>query len=158
MGLSILEETRGEEIREHLALCPACSERLQDEEEVRTRAQALLRVPDVEVGSMPAFEDLRARAEVQALGEAEVEALGEAEVGSRTTRRGLLKGLPLAWAATIVLALGVGWMGGKLQQSMPNDFSVSYRKQIRRSCLLRTFEPLLGCRNRRATRLRQSIR
>ena len=74
---------------------------------------------------MPAFEELRARAEVQAPGKAGVEAPGKAGVGSRTTRRGLLKGLPLAWAATIVLALGVGWMGGKLQQSMPADFSVS---------------------------------
>ena len=41
-ALDLIEETRGEEIREHLSLCPACSERLQDEEEVRTRAQALL--------------------------------------------------------------------------------------------------------------------
>ncbi len=123
-ALDLIEETRGEEIREHLTLCSACSERFQDEEELRTRAQALLGVPAVEVGAMPAFEELRARAEVEALSRAEVVAPGKAGVGSRTTRRGLLKGLPLAWAATIVLALGVGWMGGKFQQSMPNGFSV----------------------------------
>ena len=32
----------------------------------------------------------------------------------------MLRGLPLAWAATIVLALGVGWMGAQISSTLPS--------------------------------------
>lgn len=35
-------------------------------------------------------------------------------------RRRPFRGMPLAWAATVVLALGVGWMGGQLRMEVPS--------------------------------------
>jgi hypothetical protein len=118
-ALDLLDESRGEDIREHLTHCPVCRERLQDEEQLRTRAQELLRDPPVEAGPLPAFEELRARADLGV-----PEGISEGEESEPPTKyRGPLQGLPLAWAATIVLALGVGWMGGQVNRFMPAGFS-----------------------------------
>jgi anti-sigma factor RsiW len=108
-ALDHLTGGRGDEVREHLETCSACRERLQDEEGIRERAQGLLDLSVPGEIPLPSFEELRARAE----------ASGDSGSGQRATppRRGLLRGVPLAWAATVVLALGVGWMGGQLWES-----------------------------------------
>jgi anti-sigma factor RsiW len=116
-GLDLLPDERGEEVRKHLSDCAACRERLQDEEAVRSRAQEILAEGLPSDLDIPSFEELRERAE--ALKEAEER---EATGGGQTVRyRGPLRGVPLAWAATIVLALGVGWMGGELWRGLPSD-------------------------------------
>ena len=117
-ALDLLPEGRGEEVREHISNCPACRERLQDEEAVRSKSQLLLGDPDLSGVSLPTFEELRERAE----------ALGptppvphEVEEENKARYRGPLRGLPLAWAATLVLATGVGWMGGQVWRGLPSE-------------------------------------
>lgn len=102
---------RGEEVREHLDACGACRERLEDEREVRSRTEDLLALAAPEERPAPSFEDIRARAET-------------AEAGRRSAppparARGLFRGVHLGWAATVILALGVGWMGGQIWQAAP---------------------------------------
>jgi hypothetical protein len=110
-ALSHLPEGRGDEVRRHLEECSVCRERLRDEEELRAQARELLAGADLEEVPLPPFEELRARAAA-----AEDSQTPE---GSPPRRRGPLLQFPLAWAATVVLALGVGWMGGELWRSGP---------------------------------------
>ncbi len=114
-ALDLLPQGRGDEIREHLSRCATCRERLQDEEEIRDQAQSLLAGSAPATGEIPSFEEIRALAEGREA--AESQKPGPA-LGSVHTR-GPLRGLPLAWAATVVLALGVGWMGGEVWRSLP---------------------------------------
>jgi anti-sigma factor RsiW len=116
-ALDLLPEGRGDEVRQHLEACPVCSERLQDEERVREQAQSLLGSSAPEEVALPPFEELRARAE--AAGSAQGQ---DSEAGEGAVRyRGPLRGTPLAWAATVVLALGVGWMGGEVWRGVTVD-------------------------------------
>jgi hypothetical protein len=125
-ALDLLPEGRGDEIREHLSQCPACRERMQDEEEIRDRSSGIMAGLQLRDLELPTFEELRERAAAPEPGAPEG---GVVAPGARTVRlgggvreeaparyRGPLKGVPLAWAATIVLALGVGWMGGQVWQ------------------------------------------
>jgi len=79
-------------IRNHLDGCPACVERLEEERRIRSAAGAILdlAVPSVEI---PSFEELRAYV--------------------RATRPaaspGALRLYRLGWAASVMLALGVGY-------------------------------------------------
>ena len=117
-ALGLLPEGRGEEVREHLSNCPACRERLQDEEAVRSKAQILLGDPDLSGVSLSTFEELRERAE--ALGSTPP-VPHEVDKETKARYRGPLRGLPLAWAATLVLAMGVGWMGGQVWRGLPSE-------------------------------------
>lgn len=90
-----LDEYGAEEaarVRGHLDACADCSARLAEEARVREEAGAVLAgaVPEVE---LPPFEELRALA------------------GARGhARRGLDRLQRLGWAASVVLALGTGWL------------------------------------------------
>ncbi|MGD2121357.1 MAG: hypothetical protein PVJ76_06420 [Gemmatimonadota bacterium] len=106
-GLDLLPDGRGEEIRNHIAECPVCRERLQDEEAIRSRAESILEAPNLSETTLPTFEELRERAEAPL-------PQPSRDREERRHYRGPLRGLPLAWAATIVLALGVGWMGSEV--------------------------------------------
>jgi hypothetical protein len=110
-ALDDLAEERGREISAHLEDCAVCRERLRDEEEVRSRAQGFLDEAAPSVGPLPSFESIRARA----AGPEQ----SRTRDRNRTHFRGPLRGMPLAWAATVVLALGVGWMGGEIWDSRP---------------------------------------
>jgi anti-sigma factor RsiW len=112
-ALGHLPDGRGDEVRHHLGECSVCRERLRDEEEIRSQAQEMLALAAPEEVPLPSFEDLRARAD----------AAGHPEVGEKAPAhpRGPLRGMPLAWAATVVLALGVGWMGGEIWRTMPQE-------------------------------------
>ncbi|MDA0328696.1 MAG: zf-HC2 domain-containing protein [Gemmatimonadetes bacterium] len=89
-----------ERVREHLDGCAECAARLAVERSIRSDAAAMLGLaaPDVE---MPSFEELRAYV--------------------RTTRppqqAASVRIYRLGWAASVVLALGAGWMvrDGQLQ-------------------------------------------
>src|SRR5262245_6887963 len=87
-------QTVGRSDGQHLAGCAECQARLKELRVTRDRAQAILRssVP----GSRASFEDVLRRK--QALRDA----------GRMARLR------PLAWAATVVLALGVGWYAREL--------------------------------------------
>lgn len=111
-SLDHLTVGRGDEVRGHLETCSACRERLQDEEGVRDRAQGLLDLSAPSEIPLPSFEELRARAEAS-----ESSRLSGSGERAQPLRIGLFRGMPLAWAATVVLALGVGWMGGQLWES-----------------------------------------
>jgi len=109
-GLDLLPDDRGDAVRDHISSCPACQERLQDEEHIRSEAKGILGDPTFDQVTLPSFEELRERA--AAPGVEDLSPRKSADGGSHY--RGPLRGLPLAWAATIVLALGVGWMGGQV--------------------------------------------
>ena len=118
-ALDLLPEGREEEIQEHLSRCPACRERLQDEEKVRERSGDILTGPDLGALELPTLEELQERAAAPGPGEAREEVRLREE--GRTRYRGPLRGMPLAWAATILLALGAGWMGGQIWPSLPQE-------------------------------------
>jgi len=118
-ALDLLPEGREEEIQVHLSQCTACRERLQDEEKVREQSGYILAGPDLGALELPTLEELQERAAAPEPGGAREEVrLREEE---RPRYRGPLRGMPLAWAATIVLALGVGWMGGEVWRSLPQE-------------------------------------
>jgi len=108
-AVDLLPGGRGTEVRDHIAECSTCRERLQDEERVRSRATEILGDPDFSEVGLPTFEELRERAE----------ASGSEEEEKKARYRGPIRGLPLAWAATIVMAMGVGWMGSQVWHSIP---------------------------------------
>ncbi|MGD8360963.1 MAG: hypothetical protein PVJ04_05990 [Gemmatimonadota bacterium] len=116
-ALSHLPEGRGDEIRHHLEECSVCRERLRDEEELRAQARDLLAGATLEEVPLPPFEELRARAAAAEN--------SQTQEGSAPRRRGPLLRFPLAWAATVVLALGVGWMGGEIWRSGPRAMRVA---------------------------------
>jgi hypothetical protein len=80
-------------IREHLEECAACTRRLQEERAVRERADTILGLA-VPALDLPPLEELRARARTQGSSPAR---------GAGRLRR-------MGWAASIVVAVGAGWM------------------------------------------------
>jgi hypothetical protein len=119
--MDILPGERGKEVRDHVSSCPVCRERLQDEEVFRSQAKEILRDPALAELALPTFEELRERAE--APGSDSIAPKGESD--AEIHYRGPIRGLSLAWAATIVLALGVGWMGGQVWRALPSGSPAS---------------------------------
>jgi len=117
-ALDLLPGDRGEEIREHLASCAACRERLEEEKAIRARAGDVLEEGAPLSLEAPPFEEIRKRARGAGASGA---AGGTSSTDGETVRRRRrpVQGLPLAWAATVVLALGVGWMGGRIWETLP---------------------------------------
>ncbi|MFQ5888825.1 MAG: anti-sigma factor family protein [Gemmatimonadota bacterium] len=121
----------GEAVERHLAVCPDCRARLEEARRLRGRAHELLAEAVPGAVEAPPFEAVAARAEARRR-EAEVGAgrdiSGDAPSGppgsstpvdaargrpvGRPTgvRRQLRDPLKLAWAASVVLALGAGWL------------------------------------------------
>lgn len=81
-----------ERIRAHLDACASCARRLEEERVIRSDAHAMLSlaVPNVEA---PSFEELRAYVQ-----------------RTRERKRGIGRLQRLGWAASIVVAVGAGWM------------------------------------------------
>lgn len=92
--------TEARRIRDHLDACSACAERLEAERELRSDAHAMLGLAAPAV-DMPSFEELRAYVE------------RTRPATSRTT----VRVTRLSWAASVMLALGVGWIlrGGRME-------------------------------------------
>lgn len=88
-----------ERIRAHLDACGACAARLEVERRVRSDAHAMLGLA-APVVDVPTFEELRAYVQRTA-----------------QQRRDTTRIQRLGWAASVVLALGAGWVlrGGQLQ-------------------------------------------
>lgn len=86
-------------VEAHLGLCPDCRARLEAAREDREKAGEILALLNPEAVHAPPFEELVARKEPTS-----------APPDSAGPRRGLRAWIPLAWAATVILALGGGWM------------------------------------------------
>lgn len=91
-ALDALPASEAARVREHIASCTACAARLEEERALRAEAEAILSGAAPSVGPLPPFEELRTMARARR----------RAGSGSRLQR--------LSWAATIVLAMGAGWM------------------------------------------------
>lgn len=88
----------------HLRSCGDCRARLEEVRALRERANELLGSAAAEVGEMPPFEEILARADISERGE-------QREVGA-TAGRGPGRPAPLrmlAWAASLVLGIAFGW-------------------------------------------------
>jgi hypothetical protein len=91
-ALDSLGSAEAVRVREHLASCEECARRLEQEAALRDEAAAVLAGAVPEVGDLPSFDDLRTRAAMAR----------SRSAGWRIER--------LAWAASVVVALGTGWM------------------------------------------------
>ncbi len=92
-ALDALPAAEAARVREHLATCEVCTARLEEERALRDEAAAILAGAAPDAIEPPPFEELRARARVRE---------GTPGFGRRLAR--------LAWAASVVLAIGAGWM------------------------------------------------
>lgn len=97
------------ELQSHLATCAACRERLDAARGVRDRAHTILRRADPPPVSMPDFATLRARRT-------------SASAPQPTPRpQRASRGLVLAWAASVAVALGAGWFAQELLRGGGNE-------------------------------------
>lgn len=125
-ALDDFPEARARAVREHLRVCRDCQRRLEDEADIRRQAQELLGSTASGGVELPAFEELRRLAAAADQPGVERGALdrsataGGAATGSGLpddvrSRRRFSETLPrrviVAWAASLVLALGIGWFG-----------------------------------------------
>ncbi len=98
-ALDEFPQAEAERIRAHLDACAECAERLGEERRIRSDAHAMLDLaaPAVEA---PGLEELRAYVE-----------------RTRPRKSRISRMQRLGWAASVVLALGAGWMirEGQLQ-------------------------------------------
>ncbi len=98
------DSAEGKSIRLHLESCPECAARLDEASRVRSRARGIL-AGATPGGEAPGFGEIRRRAETAA---SERPANGTEPLG---WRRGWFSAQRLGWAATVMLALGAGWIG-----------------------------------------------
>src|SRR5688572_30402955 len=84
-------------IAAHLSTCGNCRTRLEQSHELRDRAAEILAFAAPAALTAPSFEALQAQA--------------------ATSTRAPSRGIPLAWAASIVLAVGLGWFGRDMLRS-----------------------------------------
>jgi hypothetical protein len=113
-GAFPLGHAQGEEIEAHLAVCVDCRALLEEARALKDRSQMVLRhaaPPDVRI---PPFEELRARR-------------GDAVAQGSSTKRGWFPPPRLAWAASLVLALGAGWMANDLVRNSASVASEGYQ-------------------------------
>jgi hypothetical protein len=97
-----LSRTQCVEIESHLADCPSCQATRDGIAALRDRTTALLSRLAPPLGVPPAFDSLRSRA---------------AQVASQRRRRLHV----LAWAASLVAAVGLGWTASSLVRSGGDD-------------------------------------
>lgn len=96
----------------HLSTCENCRTRLEQAHVLRDRAAEVLGyATPARVQAPPAFESL------------------EAQLATSTPRR--RRPLELAWAASIIMALGLGWFGRGFWQNPPTGSDVAVREAMR---------------------------
>jgi hypothetical protein len=92
-ALDTLPGAEADRIRMHLETCEACRDRLDEERSLRAEASLVLAGASPAVGEIPPFEELVR----------EAKARGEPRRAGGRIRH-------LAWAASLVIGLGSGWM------------------------------------------------
>jgi len=97
-GAYASDDAQGQRIRAHLAECVNCRNRLQGALDLSARAGEVLSYAAPAAVSAPPFEEIRAAAQ------------------TRPHRRVLV---PTAWAASVIMALGLGWLA--------HDYSIPER-------------------------------
>ncbi len=139
-GAASFESAAEEEsFHTHLGVCEDCRARLDEARRLREDAQTILSDSGPEAIEPPAFGELEARALVRVHREragdsdAEVAASVRRVTGRRGTvrkvaetgpigpgrRPWLSRRVPLAWAASIVMAIGAGWFGNRILEESP---------------------------------------
>jgi hypothetical protein len=91
-------------LRVHLESCTDCASRIEDARRLRGDAESIL-ASALPEGAAPSFEEI----ERKALDEGR--APGAAMAGAGRLRTGWLNVQRLGWAASVMLALGAGWIG-----------------------------------------------
>lgn len=103
------------ELRAHLDACADCRARLEEERALRERASGILALAEPPGLEGPGYEELAARARARRAGGAAGAAGGALEggAGSRQAdaraRRRITAWSRWAWAASVVVAVGLGW-------------------------------------------------
>ena len=112
-ALDHLGEGESAEVRAHLDACADCRARLEGERELREAAGALLSDADPGVPAMPSFEELRRRARdtSRTVAQPTTPDVDTSPPGHKPRSGGPSRNWGLAWAATILLSLGLGWAG-----------------------------------------------
>lgn len=118
-------DARLTQIEAHLDTCEECRDRLEEARRVATWASQLLGTLDPGPVHAPSFEELQERAATRAAGgEAESaahdEVDGAAVVTPSTSKAPFWRRPALAWAATVVIAFGFGWMS-RTELGLPAD-------------------------------------
>lgn len=101
----------------HLETCGDCRRRFEEARELRETAGEILARVDAEYEPSPAFADLVAEADARRRDNAGVPSAIDAPAGRARAGAGRPwwnSPVKLAWAASLVLALGAGWMGRAL--------------------------------------------
>jgi hypothetical protein len=116
---------QGEEIEAHTALCVDCRVRLEKARELKERAQVVMhRLAPTSIATPP-FEEVLARRDRQrapaAVAAVPRTAAEENAPPLRNRRRSDIFPIPFAWAATVILAVGAGWMGRELMLNQRMD-------------------------------------
>jgi len=93
-------------IREHLSTCEDCARRLEQERGIRAAAGEILQHSDPIEIPLPPLEELKERALAPPAPEQVDESSPSRYVRWRAWQ------IPLTWAATVILALGIGWRTG----------------------------------------------
>ncbi|MDX1567889.1 MAG: hypothetical protein R3223_08820, partial [Longimicrobiales bacterium] len=120
-ALDLLPDHRAAGIREHLSRCEDCQARLEEERRIREQASEILggAVAGAAASVLPSFDRVRERAAGGEPGTTESGASPAADSAGRghppgpstessaRSRESWYRGL--AWAATVVLSLGIGW-------------------------------------------------
>ena len=105
------------EFQAHLAVCAACREQLDEARRVREEAHAILRRADPPPVAAPDFAAILARRE-------------QAAPPPATPAQGRPRSLALAWAASVVLALGAGWFAQDLlRQGGTEELAAIYTRE-----------------------------
>ena len=92
-----LSQSDRAEVEGHLSSCDLCVRKLEELEETSHRLETLLPGPEPEEGATPPFKDVVARSHHH-----------QANRHRRSVWRGV------GWAASVVVALGVGWIANDL--------------------------------------------
>lgn len=114
-GLDVLPEGRGGVVRRHVDRCEACASRLEEARALRSRVDEILGMASTDVTGAPSLEELRRLAATSddAAPGGGPEVVAPADGGTRRTgSRGPRGRTSLRWAATVMVALGAGWLWG----------------------------------------------
>jgi len=117
----------------HLALCEDCQGRLEEARRIRDRAHEILASVGPAEVAVPPFESLVARSNAGgdsgggSSGGASGGASRQLGPGDALKRKWRSGNFPLAWAATIMVAVGAGWMARQVTMSSSEFDSLAKR-------------------------------